>query len=247
MKGSGSLREIYRTAEDFRRYTTESSTRRRDLRRFFASYRQFFGRSVLDLACGGGVLGAVVAGSVQRYVGIDANPDMVRAARGASRGFGPASTFVLGDVRRAHVSGRFDTVTLLGNSLAHLDVAEMDELLRRRAGNVHPGSSFLVDYRDLIAMFWNGSWAPVKIQNLGAGKVVHRTTAVDVETGRLRMRARPNSRRWTLDWAHAIWSPFILENLMSSHGWRLVDRSPKDGARRKAPPEYYVEVYRLKA
>jgi hypothetical protein len=47
-----------------------------------------------------------------------------------------------------------------------------------------------------------------------------------------------------LDWAHAIWSPFILESIMRSHGYRLVRRSalrPGSGAR--VIPEQYVEVY----
>jgi SAM-dependent methyltransferase len=236
------LVKIYRTAEDYRRYAPDNSDRQTVLKDFYRKYRRYFGRSVLDLACGGGVLGGVLARSRLSYVGIDANPDMIHEARTAKRN--SRQRFVLGDIRRSRIAGRFDTVALLGNSLAHLSVADMTELLSRRASNVHRGTTFLVDYRDLVAMFWNGSWSKVKIQTHVRGRVVHRARLVDLEGGKLHMRARPSSRGWVLDWAHAIWSPFILESLMQSHGWQLVRRSPAS-TDSKVPPEHYIDVYRL--
>jgi SAM-dependent methyltransferase len=239
------LVQIYRTGDDYRRYTLENPDRRRAMDSFFATYRRYIGHRVLDLCCGGGVLGRVLEQHGRDYVGVDANPDMIRAARKAAKDAGSDQRFVLGDVARARIPGEFDTVTLLGNSLAHLNVDDLDEVLRRRRGNVHPGSTFFLDYRDLIGMFWQGTWSRKKTQSV-VGKVVHRTTSLDLERGRLEMRARPSSRKWVLDWAHAIWSPFILESLMRSHGWRLVSRTPSRSKTAAARvPESYVEVYRL--
>ena len=240
------LVQVYRTAEDYRRYTSENVSRRRALTSFYRKYRRYFGRRVLDLACGGGVLGIMLEPSDRSYLGIDANPDMIREARRAAKARGSRQGFVRGDICRARIAGRFDTVTLLGNSLAHINLREMDELLRRRAENVHPGSTFIIDYRDLVGMFWRGTWSRVKVQSHVRGKVTHRTRLVNLEEGRLHMRARPASGAWVLDWAHAIWSPYILESIMRSHGYRLVRRSalrPSSGIR--AIPEHYVEVYRL--
>lgn len=212
---------------------------------FYVAYRRYIGRRVLDLCCGGGVLGLVLEQHRRDYIGVDANPDMIREARRAARKVGSTQRFVLGDVARVRIAGEFDTVALVGNSLAHFTVEELDGLLRRRRTNVHVGSTLIVDYRDLVGMFWSGTWSKVKVQTLGREKVVHRATLLDLEHGRLAMRARPASRKWVLDWTHAIWSPFIVESLMGSHGWRLVNRMPpRSGA---VIPEHVYDVYRLTA
>lgn len=236
---------MYRTAEDYRRYTVGNAGRLNAMFQLYRRFRRYFGPRVLDLGCGGGVLAGVLGKSVVSYVGVDGNPDMIKAARDTAAGSDPRARFVMGDVARARVAGRFDTVALLGNTLGHLDVAAMDELLRRRAANVRPGATLLVDYRDLVAMFWNGTWSRVNIQTHIRGRVVHRVTRLDLQSGRLEMRGRPASRAWTLDWYHAIWSPFILEAVMRARGWRLVTRSEMSTGKSKPTPEHYIDVYRL--
>lgn len=241
------LVKMYRTAEDYHRYTWENAKRRRSLQALVRKYRRYIGRRVLDLGCGGGVLGRVLESTGRTYLGVDANPDMIREARRGAAARGSKERFLLGDITRLRLPGRFDTVTVLGNSLAHLSVAQMERLLRRLDANVHPGSTFIVDYRDLVAMFWQGTWTRVVVQTHVVGKVVHRARVLDTGEGRLRMRARPAQGRWVLDWTHAIWSPFILEGLMRAHGWRLADRSPvraKGGAAKV--PEHVFEVYRFR-
>jgi SAM-dependent methyltransferase len=241
------LVRIYRTGDDYLRYSWDNLDRRATMTSFVERYRRYFGRSVLDLGCGGGVLGAVLAPTGRSYVGVDANPDMLREARKLEKelGFG---TFLKADITRAELPGRFDTIALLGNALAHFTVRDMDRLLGARRANVHPRSTFLIDYRDLIAMFWEGEWTRIKVQTHVRGRIVHRTQRIDLDRGRLDMRARPSARDWVLDWSHGIWSPFILEMLMRHHGWLLVHRSPprpKPGARKI--PKSHVDVYRLEA
>jgi hypothetical protein len=189
------------------------------------------------------VLGALLAPSGRRYLGVDANHDMLRAAR--KQGL----DVVEADVVRDRISGRFDTVTMLGNALAHFPVADMDRLLSTRRANVRPGATFIVDYRDLVAMFWEGTWPRVRVTTGARGKTTHRARQVDLRKGTLDLRSRPSTRKWVLDWSHAIWSPFILEPLMRRHGWLLARRTTpqtKAGASKKTP-EYYVDVYRLEA
>ena len=240
------LVDIYRTGDDYHRYTWDDSGRRESLASFYDAYQRYLGRRVLDLCCGGGVLGRILEPTGRSYLGVDANPDMIREARKAAKAVGSRQRFVLGDVTRTHIPGQFDTLALIGNSLAHFNVEDVDELLRQRRANVHPGSTFIVEYRDLVAMFWQGTWSRVKTQTHVRGKIVHRTRLLDLENGRLELRARPSSRRWVLDWAHAIWSPFILDMVMRNHGWRLMHRSPpRSESARGAIPELIMDVYRL--
>jgi SAM-dependent methyltransferase len=240
---SRGLVRIYRTADDYRRYSPENADRRASLTSFYKAFRRYFGRSVLDLGCGGGALGAVIAPSGRSYLGVDTNPDMLREARKLT-----GLRFLEADITRDRIPGRFDTVTLIGNAMAHFSVGQMDKLLRARRSNVHVGSTFLLEYRDLIAMFWQNTWTHVRVTTHVRGKIVHRARLLDLVKGTLDVRARPSTRAWVLDWSHAIWSPFILEMLMRSHGWVLVHRSPprpKTAAARI--PESNVDVYRFAA
>ncbi len=243
---SRQLLQIYRTGDDYRRYSWDNADRRKSLASLYRAYRRYIGQRVLDLCCGGGVLGRILEPTGRAYLGVDANPDMIREARKAAAEANSKQRFVLGDILKYPIAGRFDTVTLIGNSLAHFTVRDIDDLLRYRRKNVHRGSTFLIDYRDLIGMFWQGSWSRIKVQTHVRGKILHRARLVDLENGQLKMRARPTSRDWVLDWAHTIWSPFILEAVMHSHGWKLVNRMPRAPKTAAAKlPEYHVEVYRL--
>lgn len=237
---------MYRTAEDYHRYTWANEERRKAMEVFVGTYRRYIRRRVLDIGCGGGVLGAVLEPMGHSCLGIDVNPDMIREARKDARERGSKQRFVLGDISQVRIPGRFDTVALIGNGLGHLNVADLENILTRVRRHVHPGSTFLFEYRDLVGLFWQGKWARVVVQTFVRGKIVHRTQSLDVEAGRIRMRARPAKGGWVLDWSHAVWSPFILEGLMRAHGWRLAGRwpaSPKKGA--KGMPEKYVEAYRF--
>ena len=129
------LARLYRTGDDYRRYSWDDPDRRSALASFFKKYRRYIGRSVLDLGCGGGVLGALLAPTGRSYLGVDANPDMLREARKTGL------RFLAADITRDKISGRFETITLLGNAMAHFTVRDMDRLLRTRRSNV-PAAHF---------------------------------------------------------------------------------------------------------
>ena len=154
------LVKSYRTAEDSHRDLPTQAEGRDELNSLFRRYRRRFGSNVLDLGCGGGVLGAILEPTGRTYVGMDANPDMIREARRAARERGSDQRFILGDVTRTRLVGRFDTLALLGNAIGHLNVRGVDELLRTRRANVHPGSTFVIDYRDVVGCSGVGRGSP---------------------------------------------------------------------------------------
>jgi len=239
------LLRVYRTGDDFRRYSWQDEKRRRALIALFRRYRKYFGHRVLDLGCGGGVLGLVADHAGLSYVGVDGNPDMIRDARTWARRRGSKARFLQGDLGTFRLSGQYDTITILGNTMGHLTVDQFDRLLERLSHHVGSGGSLLIDYRDLVAMFWNGTWTHAKVQTFVRGRVTHRTRLVNLRSGRLEMSARPSSGRWRLRWSHAIWSPFILESVMRSRGWRLVKRVvSRPSGHGRQPPEAYLDVYR---
>jgi len=57
---SALITTYYREDDDFRQYTAASKKRMTDLSRVYKKTRRHFGKNVLDLAWGGGVLGSVL-------------------------------------------------------------------------------------------------------------------------------------------------------------------------------------------
>lgn len=213
----------YRTADRVERYLPGAVRRRRSLASIYRTERRYFGHRVLDLACGGGILGFLLEQEGHDYVGVDLNPDMIRAARSTARRLGSHCRFLRGDAASVTVPGPFDTVTLLGNALGHLRAEEYARLLSRLRICVRRGAHLIVDYRDTVAMFYRHLWQSPFVETHKGGTTTHRTRRVDFGTGEIHLRAsRPGS--WTVKFTQKIWSPFIVAAITADHGWELVER-----------------------
>lgn len=191
------------------------------LARLYRNTKRFFGHKVLDLACGGGVLGFVVEPEGHRYLGIDTNHDAVGAARQYAAEIGSHNRFVLGDVRSTELQGTFDTVTLLGNALCHFNTADFVSIIGNVAGHVHSGSYFVVDYRDVVSLLFARRWARRFSGRREARTVTSVTKGFDARRGDLLLESIQEGGR-NLRFTHGVWSPFILEPLMRLNGWSLV-------------------------
>lgn len=214
----------YRKHDDFRRYTAANKERMTELARLYRRSERFIGHRVLDLACGGGVLGFVVEPEGHRYVGVDINPDAVDAARHHADEVGSHNRFVLGDVRSTKLAGTFDTVTLLGNALCHFNTADLVSIMRNVSGNVHSGSYFVVDYRDVVSLLFARRWARRFSGKRGTKTVTSVTKGIDTRRGDLLLESVQKGGS-NFDFTHGVWSPFVLEPLMELNNWSLVRRN----------------------
>ena len=184
------IQAYYQKHDDYRRYLMSHSERRRDLARFFSENRRFFGHWILDIACGGGILGFLAEEEGRRYVGIDINPDAISAAQDYAQSHGSGCWFVLGDAREVKMTGSFDTVVLLGNSLCHFNTAEFAEILDNLRKNVRRGSYFIVDYRDVVQILYRRGWAHRFRQTREGRPVVSVTKMLDSVKGELVIDSR---------------------------------------------------------
>ena len=228
----------YRTAERVDRYSPGDSTRKRGFAALYRRERPYFGRRVLDLACGGGILGFLLEDRGHTYVGVDINPDMLREARSAARRLHARARFLEGDIATLPIPGRFDTLTLLGNALSHLRADEAARLLATRRQNVHRGAYMILHYRDTVAVYYKGLWKSPYVETHKGARTVHRTQSIDWDTGVIQVRAKRRAA-WSVDFTVKIWSPFITAALLADHGWVSVHR-------RAVPAHYsWVDVYRF--
>ncbi|QQG48898.1 MAG: class I SAM-dependent methyltransferase [archaeon] len=214
----------YRKHDDFGRYLMSNRRRVKELSELYRANRKYFGRKVLDLACGGGILGFIIEKDGHGYVGIDINGDMIESATAFAKKIRSRNRFILGDIISCGVEGSFDSVTLLGNAMCHFDTRDFVRLISRVDPVVGKGSHFITDYRDVAGLLFRRKWKPKLIEKDKGKSVVSRTRDYDSERGDLIVESEWEDGTNRVEFRHAIWAPFILEPIMASNGWELVNR-----------------------
>lgn len=217
------LRRYYREHDDFRRYSIADEARVDEISRLYTRYRRYFGRRVLDLACGGAILGFILAKSDHRYVGVDKNLDMVKEAMLQRRKLKSRVRILHGDIKTTKFEGVFDTVTLLGNAVIHFNQSELRSILQNAASNVREGSYFLVEYRDVVSMLFNGDWNKRFVDTHGETTTTSISRRLDRDRGEIEIDSLVEDHP-VLKFTHAVWSPFIMVAVLEGLGWSLVTR-----------------------
>ncbi len=220
------IKKFYRTSEDFERYLASDKKRVDALKKLYSSNKKFFGKKVLDIACGGGVLGFIIEPKGHTYVGIDINPDMIKSAKKHTKELKSKNKFILGDITKKKITGSFDTITFLGNSLGHFTTFDLMKLLKNIEKNTHKGTYFIIDYRDVVTILFEKKWKDKMIEKKRNEKVISITKAFDTKRGEIIKEAFNETLKKKIRFAHAVWSPFILESIMNLSGWELVKRKP---------------------
>ncbi len=120
-------------------------------------------RSVLDLACGTGLLSAHLAGVAADVVGVDASDAMLAVARRESAR--SCVSYVRGDMRDFDLGRTFDAVVCASNSMNY--VADRDELRQvfgYVARHLRPGGVFAFDVVNDYGMRMSSQgWAHVTL------------------------------------------------------------------------------------
>lgn len=102
-------------------------------------------RSVLDLACGTGLLTSRLTRVAGEVVGLDSSERMLDVARGRHGGL-PGVNFTRGDFRDFALGRQFDAVVCASNSLNYLaDRVELARVFAAVAGHLRPGGVFVFD------------------------------------------------------------------------------------------------------
>jgi len=214
----------YRKHDLFSGYLTTDKRRVKQLLRLYTSNKRYFGRRVLDIACGGGVLGLIVEREGRSYTGVDVNPDMLSSARAYAREVGSRNRFIKGDVTKMKIEGNFDTICLLGNALCHFSTHDFSRILQNTDSHSERGAYFIVDYRDIVRLMFDKKWNIKKrLVERERGRI-SMTKGCDTRTGFVLVTTTDLHGNKEVGFAHAIWSPFIIAPIMNNHRWSLVTR-----------------------
>jgi SAM-dependent methyltransferase len=103
------------------------------------------GERVLDIGCGTGHLSAEIAATGAAVVGLDADPDMIAAARREHAAVDTDLRFDRADIRSADVDGPFDAA--FSNAALHwIPEADQDAAIGTVADAVRPGGRFVAEF-----------------------------------------------------------------------------------------------------
>jgi SAM-dependent methyltransferase len=212
----------YRKHDFFSKYLTTNKRRVGQVLGLYARNKRYFGRRVLDIACGGGVLGFIVERDGRSYTGVDVNSDMLSSARTHAKKVGSRNRFIQGDVTKMRIEGKFDTICILGNALCHFSTLDFSRILQNTGACCERGAYFIVDYRDMVRLMFDKKWNEGK-RLVREGRI-STTKGCDTRTGFVLVTGTDLHGSNEVGFAHAIWSPFIIEPIMTNHGWSLVKR-----------------------
>jgi len=200
----------YRIHDNFSRYLTTNKRRAKELSGLYTSNKRYFGRRVLDIACGGGVLGFIVEREGRSYTGVDVNPDMISSAKVYAKKTGSRNRFIKGDVTQMKIQGNFDTICLLGNALCHFSTHDFSRILQNTAAHSERGAYFIVDYRDMVRLMFDEKWNLKRRHVEKERGRMSTTKACDTRTGFVLVTTTDLHGNNEVEFAHAIWSPFII-------------------------------------
>lgn len=103
------------------------------------------GRTILDLACGGGRHSIAMARRGALVTGIDLGPTAIAAARRRARKTGVNITFVHGDLRQLEYEAVFDAATFIFGCYTEMPRPDAQEVLRRISRSLRSAGMFLLD------------------------------------------------------------------------------------------------------
>ena len=219
------IQTYYSVSDDFRRYIPTHQNRVNELGKIIRLNHKYFGKRVLDLMCGGGVLGVLLEPLGKQYVGVDLNINMIKNAKNYAVRTKSKNKFILTDAVSYKSKNKFDTIAILGNALMHIGTRELVKILENVKTYTSKGAFFIIDYRDLVYMLAEKQWKDKYVKKQNGRTVVSRHSGENVVDGYLIRKAQDLSTKRKVKFTHYIWSPFIIEPLMNSNGWELVKRT----------------------
>lgn len=203
----------------------ENDKRVDNIRRLYSLNKRYFGKNILDIACGGGILGFLVEADKKEYTGMDINEDMINLAKNYSKKVNSNNKFILGNVINTKIKYKFDTFSFIGNGLAHINTLDFVKILDNLKNCVKKGSYFVIDYRDAVQLLFKRQWRDKMIVKKKGKIFLSLTKGINVKNGEINKMDYEKGTNNKVYFSHAIWSPFILEAIMNSKGWILVKRS----------------------
>jgi len=234
------MERFYRKIDDIRLYSINSPIFRFRLEEFIQILRRYqglFGKKALDVGCGGGISTFALEKLGLNVLGIDIQEDMIKYAKEAAKILNSKAKFMIVDAKKFEAEEKFDSIFLLGNVIAHIDIKDFKEIIQRLKNYLQRNGVLVLHYFDVISEIWNQEFF-VKSPQM-AGKDVLFT--YDSHEGSINITIIEKKLRDDLYEAERfklyIWTPWILDYILENLGFTNIVRD-------YLPRNAYLDIYR---
>ena len=218
-----SLKDEYLIVQGLDEYSPEGK-RGRERRKFFEKIyeenKKFFGKKILDLACGGGIFSNFLAEKGHEVVGVDVLEDMLKIARK----FAPKTNkpkFIKADLLKFDLKEKFDTAIFLGNTISHFSPKNFAKLIANIKEKI---KYFVISYRDSISWGFTNTLKLILIEEKEKFDVVDLYKGYEGEEGKI-VKYRiiyPLNKKVVVD--YYLYNPAVVKGIMLASGFKLIKR-----------------------
>ncbi|RDD52320.1 class I SAM-dependent methyltransferase [Nanoarchaeota archaeon NZ13-N] len=239
MSKEENLRKEYEIVEGFESYDIRFEDAKKRLKKFEEFYnnnKNFFGKKILDLACGGGLFSNFLAEKRHIVTGVDILDPMLKIAKENSPKNNPPK-YIKANLLEFVPEEEFDTTIFLGNSIPHFSPKDFAKVLL----NIREKTRyFIIAYRDSVSWGFEGRLKHIIIEEGKDYDVIDLYKGYDGEKDSI-IKYRiiyPKNDKVVLD--YHLYNPGIVEGIMFAVGFRLVKRE-KYGPMKSL--EEYIDIY----
>jgi len=189
------------------------------IERAWSTLREYVRGVVLDLCCGGGGFSFAVGERLaDRVIGLDIYPPLLHDALAYRRS--ARVGFVAGDARSLPFRDEyFDSVLLMGNTLAHFSIEEGSTMLQEVRRVLKQNGVFIVEHQDPVVALLEGEYSRVTYENWVGALTVHEK--YEALSGYFVKRYSKGAQNVRI--RLYLWPLFLLIHLSQRCGLRLVE------------------------
>ena len=133
--------------------------------------------------------------------------------------------FILGDITKLNIDKKFDTVTCIGNTFAHITTYDFVEILKAIEKLTENTTKFIIEYRDFIYIYHNNMIKKLGMEVYEDKVIFDKLEDYNDQEGKIEKIAiniYQSGKIESLEFFHAIWAPFILRTIMKIFNWKLI-------------------------
>lgn len=189
----------------------------------------------IDLGTGCGLFPFLLEKKGYSVDGIDFNKKYLQVAKKYKEKVKSNCNFFQGDLKKIKLNIKYDYGLLLGNTLPHFDMDELDNIIKNSKKYLRCGAYFIFDYNDWVKLFLNKY--PIKFLEKKDPEIISYHKKFSGEEGAIYREFNTPKKKFTLKLT--VWSPFILDYLMKQNGFKKIKHINTRNNK-------YLSIYKLK-
>lgn len=190
-------------------------------------------KKILDAPCGYGRITNNLAGRGFDLTGIDISSYFIDLAKKEARNKNLKVSYVMGDIFKKNVSGKFDAVLNIFTSIGYLDSEKKNELfIKKLCHYVRSGGRLIIETLNPIAILAN--YKEKETLKLRSGTKLYFNRFFDVNTATSVTKIREIKKGKSKELVHIIrlYFPHELISICSKYGFKLITILDQNGRKK---------------